>query len=170
MRVRRAIAAAIDHKAVIDGAGDGYGAPIGSHYVPGAFGYVDTTGVNPFNIEKAKALLSEAGIKTPLDLTLTLPPPPYARQEEVIAAQLAKIGIVAKIENVEWAQWLSGTYTNKNYDLTIISHVEPFDRKTLPSRGTTGATSRPNSTNCSTRFRIRRALPTVQNFWVTPSA
>jgi hypothetical protein len=28
---------------------------------------------------------------------------------------------------VEWAQWLSGTYGNKNYDLTIISHVEPFD-------------------------------------------
>ena len=128
VRVRRAIAAAIDRKAVIDGAGDGYGAPIGSHYVPGALGYVDTTGVNPFNIEKAKALLSEAGIKTPLELTLTLPPPPYARQGgEVITAQLAKIGIVAKIESVEWALWLSGTYTNKNYDLTIISHVEPFD-------------------------------------------
>ena len=128
VRVRRAISAAIDRKAVIEGAGDGYGAPIGSHYVPGGFGYVDTTGINPFNIEKAKALLSEAGIKTPLELTLTLPPPPYARQGgEVIAAQLAKIGIVAKIQNVEWAQWLSGTYTNKNYDLTIISHVEPFD-------------------------------------------
>ena len=128
VRVRRAIAAAIDRKAVIEGAGDGYGAPIGSHYVPGALGYVDTTGVNPFNVEKARALLSEAGVKTPLELTLTLPPPPYARQGgEVIAAQLAKIGIVAKIENVEWAQWLSGTYANKNYDLTIISHVEPFD-------------------------------------------
>lgn len=128
VRVRRAICAAIDRKAVIDGAGDGYGAPIGSHYVPGAFGYVDTTGVNPFNVDKAKALLAEAGVKTPLTLSLVLPPPPYARQGgEVIAAQLAKIGIVAKIENVEWAQWLSGTYTNKNYDLTIISHVEPFD-------------------------------------------
>lgn len=128
VRVRRAIAAAIDRKAVIEGAGDGYGAPIGSHYVPGAFGYVDTTGINPFNIDKAKALLAEAGIKTPLELSLKLPPPPYARQGgEVIAAQLAKIGIIAKIENVEWAQWLSGTYTNKNYDLTIISHVEPFD-------------------------------------------
>ncbi len=128
VRVRRAIAAAIDRKAVIEGAGDGYGAPIGSHYVPGAFGFVDTTGINPFNIEKAKALLAEAGIKTPLELSLKLPPPPYARQGgEVIAAQLAKIGIVAKIENVEWAQWLSGTFTNKNYDLTIISHVEPFD-------------------------------------------
>ena len=128
VRVRRAIAAAIDRKAVIEGAADGYGVPIGSHYVPGAFGYVDTTGINPFNIEKAKALLAEAGIKTPLELSLKLPPPPYARQGgEVIAAQLAKIGIIAKIENVEWAQWLSGTYTNKNYDLTIISHVEPFD-------------------------------------------
>jgi len=128
VRVRRAICAAIDRKAVIEGAADGYGAPIGSHYVPGGFGYVDTTGINPFNIDKARALLAEAGVKTPLQLSLVLPPPPYARQGgEVIAAQLAKIGIVAKIENVEWAQWLSGTYTNKNYDLTIISHVEPFD-------------------------------------------
>ncbi len=136
VRVRRAIAAAIDRKAVIEGAGDGYGAPIGSHYVPGAFGYVDTTGINPFNIDKAKALLAEAGIKTPLELSLKLPPPPYARQGgEVIAAQLAKIGIIAKIENVEWAQWLSGTYTNKNYDLTIVSHVEPFDLGNYAKQG-----------------------------------
>ena len=128
VRVRRAIAAAIDRKAVIEGAGDGYGAPIGSHYVPGAFGYVDTTGVNPYDPEKAKKLLAEAGIKTPLELTMTLPPTPYARQGgEVVAAQLAKVGIIAKIQNVEWAQWLSGTYGSKNYDLTIISHVEPFD-------------------------------------------
>jgi peptide/nickel transport system substrate-binding protein len=128
VRVRRAIAAAIDRKAVIQGAGDGYGAPIGSHYVPGAFGYVDTTGVNAYNPEKAKALLKEAGITGPLELTITLPPPPYARQGgEVIASQLAKVGINAKLQNVEWAQWLSGTYGNKNYDMTIISHVEPFD-------------------------------------------
>ena len=128
VRVRRAIAAAIDRKVVIEGAGDGLGAPIGSHYVPGALGYIDTTGVNPFNIDKAKALLKEAGVTTPLELTLKLPPPPYSRQGgEVIAAQLAKAGITAKIENVEWAQWLDVVYGKKNYDLTIISHVEPFD-------------------------------------------
>ena len=127
VRVRRAIAAAIDRKAVIQGAGDGYGAPIGSHYVPGSVGYVDTTGVNPYNPDKARALLKEAGV-TNLELTITLPPPPYARQGgEVIAAMLAKVGINAKLQNVEWAQWLSGVYGNKNYDLTIISHVEPFD-------------------------------------------
>ena len=128
VRVRRAIAAAIDRKAVIEGAGDGLGVPIGSHYVPGALGYVDTTGINPYNVEKAKALLKEAGVKLPLELSLKLPPPGYARQGgEVIAAQLAKVGIVAKIENIEWAQWLDSVYGKKNYDLTIISHVEPFD-------------------------------------------
>ena len=128
VRVRQAIAAAVDRKAVIQGAAEGYGVPIGSHYVPGAFGYVDTTGINPYDPAKAKRLLEEAGIKTPLELTMTLPPPPYARQGgEIIAAQLAQVGIIAKLENVEWAQWLSGTFTNKNYDLTVISHVEPFD-------------------------------------------
>lgn len=127
VRVRRAIAAAIDRKAVIQGAGDGYGTPIGSHYVPGAFGYVDTTGINAYNPERARALLKEAGVSN-LELTITLPPPPYARQGgEVIASMLDKVGIKARLQNVEWAQWLSGTYGSKNYDLTIISHVEPFD-------------------------------------------
>ena len=129
VRVRRAISMAIDRKAVIAGAADGYGVPIGSHYVPGAPGYVDTTGINPYDPEKAKALLKEAGVTTPLELSLVLPPPSYARQGgEVIVAQLAKIGITAKVQNVEWAQWLSNTFSGpKNYDLTIISHVEPFD-------------------------------------------
>ncbi len=129
VRVRRAISMAIDRKAVIQGAADGLGVPIGSHYVPGAPGYIDTTGVNPYDPDKAKALLKEAGVTTPLELSLVLPPPSYARQGgEVIVAQLAKIGITAKVQNVEWAQWLSNTFSGpKNYDLTIISHVEPFD-------------------------------------------
>ncbi len=128
VRVRRAIAAAIDRKVVIEAAADGYGVPIGSHYVPGAPGYVDATGINPYDVQKAKSLLKDAGVALPLELSLKLPPPPYARQGgEVIAAQLAKVGIVAKIENVEWAQWLSGVYANHDFDLTLISHVEPFD-------------------------------------------
>lgn len=128
VRVRRAIAAAIDRKAVIDAAVDGRGIPIGSHYVPTAPGYVDTTAINPYDPAKAKRLLAEAGVKLPLQLDLVLPPPPYARQGgELIAAQLAQVGIVAKIQNVEWAQWISGTYGNKNYDLSVILHVEPFD-------------------------------------------
>lgn len=128
VRVRRALAHAVDRKAFIDGVLEGLAKPIGSHMAPTDAGYVDLTGLAPHDPEKAKALLKEARVATPLNVTLTLPPPQYARKGgEVIAAQLAKVGIVAKIENVEWAQWLSNTFRNKNYDLTIINHVEPLD-------------------------------------------
>lgn len=128
VRVRRAIAMAIDRKQVVDAVAEGFGTPIGSFYVPGAPGYVDLTAVNAYNPDKARALLKEAGVSSPLELSLKLPPTPYARQGgEVIAAMLAKVGIVAKQESVEWAQWLSGVYAQKAYDLTIISHVEPLD-------------------------------------------
>ena len=128
LKVRQAIAYAIDRKAIIDGAQNGLGAPIGSHLTPNDPGYIDLTGMYPHDPEKAKRLLKEAGVTAPLNLTLILPPPAYARQGgQIIAAQLAEVGINAKIEEVEWAQWLSRVYTDKNYDLTIISHVEPLD-------------------------------------------
>ncbi len=127
VRVRRALMHAIDRKAFIDGVLDGYGKPIGSHFAPTDDGYVDLTGTYAYDPEKAKALLKEAGVATPLNVTLTLPPPQYARKGgEVIAAMLAKVGVVAKIENVEWAQWLGGTFKG-NFDLTVINHVEPLD-------------------------------------------
>ena len=130
VRVRRAITHAIDRKAFIDGAQEGLGKPIGSHFAPTDIGYQDLTGMYPHNPDKARALLKEAGINGPLNLTLTLPPPAYARKGgEIIAAQLAKVGINAKIENVEWAQWLSGPFKG-NFDLTIINHVEPLDYAT----------------------------------------
>ncbi|HYM31115.1 MAG TPA: ABC transporter substrate-binding protein [Candidatus Cybelea sp.] len=128
VRVRRAIAYAIDRKAIIDGAMNGLGKPIGSHTVPLDPGYVDLTGMYPHDPEKAKALLKEAGVATPLQVSLKLPPPAYARRGgEIVAAELAQVGIEAKIENLEWANWLDGVYKNKNFDLTIISHVEPQD-------------------------------------------
>jgi peptide/nickel transport system substrate-binding protein len=127
VRVRRALMHAIDRKAFIDGVLDGLAKPIGSHFAPTDAGYVDLTGQYPYDPDKAKALLKEAGVATPLNATLTLPPPQYARKGgEVIAAMLAKVGINAKIEAVEWAQWLSGPFKG-NFDLTVINHVEPLD-------------------------------------------
>lgn len=128
LKVRQAIAHAVDRKAIIDGAMNGLGAPIGSHLTPNDPGYVDLTGLYPHDPEKAKALIKEAGVKTPIDLTLVLPPAPYARAGgPIVQAQLADVGINAKIQEVEWAQWLKGVYTDHDYDLTIISHVEPMD-------------------------------------------
>jgi peptide/nickel transport system substrate-binding protein len=128
LKVRQAIAHAVDRQAVIEGAMFGYGTPIGSHFAPHHPAYVDLTGAYPHDPEKAKALLAEAGHAEGLSLTLKLPPPSYARRGgEIIAAQLAEVGIEAEIVLVEWAQWLEQVFKGKDYDLTIVSHTEPMD-------------------------------------------
>ena len=128
VKVREAIAHAIDRQAIIDGAMFGYGTPIGTHFAPHNPAYIDLTGMSSFDPEKAKALLAEAGFPDGFETTLDLPPPSYARRGgEIIAAQLAAVGIKAEIRNVEWAQWLETVFKGKNFGLTIVSHTEPMD-------------------------------------------
>ncbi|MEM5520854.1 ABC transporter substrate-binding protein [Sulfitobacter sp. AS59] len=128
VKVREAVAHAINRQAIIDGAMFGYGTPIGTHFAPHNPAYVDETGISAFDPEKSKALLAEAGFPDGFETTLDLPPPSYARRGgEIIAAQLADVGIKAKINNVEWAQWLETVFKGKNFGLTIVSHTEPMD-------------------------------------------
>ena len=128
VRVRRAIAHALDRKAIVDGAMFGYGTPIGSHFAPHHPAYIDQTGRYAHDIDKAKSLLAEAGLGEGFKATIKLPPPTYARRGgEIIAAQLAKAGIELEIIPVEWAQWLEQVFRGKDYDLTIVSHTEPMD-------------------------------------------
>ena len=126
--VREAMAHAIDRQAIIDGAMFGYGTPIGTHFAPHHPAYVDLTAQSAHDPDKARALLAEAGLADGFETTLHLPPPSYARRGgEIIAAQLAAVGITAKIINVEWAQWLESVFRGKNFGLTIVMHSEPFD-------------------------------------------
>jgi peptide/nickel transport system substrate-binding protein len=126
--VRRAISFALDRHAIIDGAMFGFGTPIGSHFPPGNPAYVDLTGVYPHDVARARELLAQAGYSQGFSLSLKLPPPSYARRSgEIIAAQLAQIGIRVSIENLEWAQWLDQVYTRHDFDMSIVGHAEPLD-------------------------------------------
>ncbi len=128
VRVRQALAHAINRQEIIDGAMFGYGTPIGTHFAPHNPDYVDLTGQSAYDPEKAKALLAEAGHGDGLTLSLKLPPPSYARRGgEIIAAQLRAVGIETEIANLEWAQWLEQVFRGKDFDLTIVSHTEPMD-------------------------------------------
>ncbi len=128
IKVRQAIAHAIDRKAIIDGAMFGQGTPIGTHFAPHHPAYVDLIGTYAYDPEKAKALLKEAGHGNGIKATLKLPPPSYARRGgEIIAAQLRDIGIDLEIIPVEWGVWVPEVFKGKDYDLTIVSHTEPFD-------------------------------------------
>ena len=126
--VRKAIAHAIDRKELIDGAMFGNAAPIGSHFAPNHPDYIDLTDVHPYDLKRARELMIEAGYGDGITASLKLPPPIYARRTgELMAHQLKKIGINVEIENMEWAQWIDQVLRNRNYDLTVVAHVEPMD-------------------------------------------
>jgi peptide/nickel transport system substrate-binding protein len=129
VRVRRAMAYAIDRKALIEGAMSGYGVPIGSHMDPGNPYYVDLTSVYPYNPQKAKDLLKEAGYPDGFEAVIKLPERyAYAKRSgEIIADMFSQVGIRLKIELIEWGQWIDRVFKNADFDLTVIGHAEPFD-------------------------------------------
>jgi len=128
VRVRKAIAHAINRQELIDGAMFGYGTEIGTHFAPHHPDYLDLTGESSYNPELSRQLLNEAGYADGLSLRLHLPPPSYARRGgEIIASQLRAVGIETEIINVEWGVWLEQVFQGKDFDLTIVSHTEPND-------------------------------------------
>ncbi len=127
--VRQAIAYAIDKQAILKTVGGGFGTVIGSDTVPGdpwySASYAQTYTYNP---AKAKQLLAQAGYGSGLSLTLTLPPYGYATQSgPLIQAYLKKVGVNVTIKDIQWPLWLSQVFTGKNFDMTIIDHVEARD-------------------------------------------
>lgn len=129
LRVRQAIAHALDRAAIIEGTMFGYGIPIGSHLTPASPYYIDLTGLYPYDPEQARALLTEAGYPDGFAATLTLPQiyEIHVRTGEIIADQLSRVGIDLRIELVEWGQWLSRVYSQADYDLTVIGHIGKLD-------------------------------------------
>jgi peptide/nickel transport system substrate-binding protein len=49
------------------------------------------------------------------------------RAGEIIVAQLGKVGVRVRLEQVEWGQWLARVWREADYDLTIIGHAEAWD-------------------------------------------
>ena len=129
VRVRRAIAYAINKEEVIQGSMFGWGTPIGSHLTPVSPYYIDLNWMYPYDPERAKELLAEAGYPDGFEATLKLPQP-YAlhiKTGEIIADQLSRVGIQLKLEIIEWGRWLEEVYENADYDLTIIGHIGKMD-------------------------------------------
>jgi len=129
VRVRRAITHAINKEEVVKGAMFGLGRVLGTNVDPLNPYFVDMAKAVPYSPEKARQLLTEAGYPNGFDAVLRVPPQyPYTVWTgEVIVAQLAKVGVRLKLEQIEWGQWLDRIYRNADYDMTIIGHAEAWD-------------------------------------------
>jgi peptide/nickel transport system substrate-binding protein len=127
--VRQAMAYAIDRQTVIDLVMAGYGTVIGSHWPPVTPYYKEMAGKFPYDPQKAKELLAQAGYPDGFEATIKLPAIyPYSqRAGEVIADMLGQIGIKLKIEIVEWGFWLDRIFKQKDFELSMIGHAEAWD-------------------------------------------
>ena len=134
VRVRQALCYAVDKQEIIDLAFDGYGSPIGSSMYP-AFGkYFDDSLTNYYtkDVEKAKALLAEAGYPDGFDMTITVPSnyKPHMDTAEVLVQQLAQIGVNVAIEPIEWESWVSDVYAGRQFQSTVVG----VDASTMTAR------------------------------------
>ena len=123
-KVRQALRMAIDHKAVLAATG-------GNQALYGPIpeldpGFEDLSSSTSYNPAEAKKLLAEAG-QTNLKLTLTIPSFYGTTISQVLVSQFNAIGVTLTVKNVEFSTWLNDVYTNKDYDLSYVLHVEPRD-------------------------------------------
>lgn len=127
-KMREAVRYAIDHKALVDTCWAGRGALIGSMVPPTDPWYEDLTGLYPHDVAKAKTLLQESG-EANQTLRLRIPTLPYAVScGTVVKSQLEQAGFTVKLDQLEFpAAWLSTVFTNADYDMSIVAHVEPRD-------------------------------------------
>ena len=129
VRVRRALAHAIDRFDLSTIYGTQFKPQlIGSHFAPWHPAYVDLAQRYPFDPARARALLAEAGVEPGTRVALTVPPTDYGRFGGLkIADKLEEVGFRVDLVQVDWKRWMSEVFEKKDYELTLILHVEPLD-------------------------------------------
>ncbi|AZU60947.1 ABC transporter substrate-binding protein [Neobacillus mesonae] len=110
--VRQAINHAIDKKTIIDAFYGGKAIAAKNPMPPSIEGYNDAIQEYPYDLEKAKALLKEAGFEKGFEIDLWAMPvarpymPEAQKVAEVIQESLSKLNIKANIKSVDWATYL----------------------------------------------------------------
>lgn len=111
VRVRKALNMAINKQAIIDAVFQGAARPATNPIPPTMWSYNKDVQDDAYNLDAAKKLLDEAGVK---DLSMKLWAMPVSRPymlnarraAEIMQADFAKIGVTAEIVTYEWADYL----------------------------------------------------------------
>jgi len=133
IRVRRALAYAIDRQSIVQGIVLGLGQPISGPFPVTSWAYNKEVPVPPYDLNQARALLAEAGwtpdsngklVKNgkPFSFTLMTNQGNKVRElcAEVIQQQLKKIGIDVDIRVIEWSTFIREYIDKKNFQAVIL--------------------------------------------------
>jgi len=134
IRVREAIAYAINRQEILDGVQLGLGETIASPYKPGTFWVNKQLKPRPYDPEKSEALLAEAGWSDsdgdgvfdkngiPLSFTILTNNGNKQRADAATIMQhrLKKIGIDVKVRLVEWSAFIENFINKRKFDAVIL--------------------------------------------------
>jgi peptide/nickel transport system substrate-binding protein len=118
----------VNTEAVREIAAEGYGEDITTMVPPSDPWFVDGPGPYPYDPERARALLEEAGVSG-TTVTFKVPNmPQYVRAAQAVQSDLERVGLHTDLQVLEFpAVWLGEVITSKNFQLAIINHAEPRD-------------------------------------------
>lgn len=123
-RVRQAVALAIDRTPIVDAVIQGLGKPATDVLAPGLPGHDPKFVALPFDVERAKKLLMEAGYGPnhplpPFTLTFRASDSTMGRLAQVLKEQWAAAGITADLREEEWGTLLKNENA-QNYDANLM--------------------------------------------------
>lgn len=134
LEVREAIELGINRQDIVDKVFKGIGQGAEGFYSPVIkWAYNDKDVLPKRNIEKAKALLEQAGLKADKDgnylsVELTIMNmDPFPDIATVIKANLKEIGVNVKIDAIEDATWAQKCIVDHNFDFTILCGIHGPD-------------------------------------------
>ena len=131
-KVREAISHAVNKDEIIETAADGMASKLYSAFSPALKDYYNDLGEQyPYDVDRARELLKEAGYENGFDLTITVPSDYkyHIDTAELIQAQLEQIGIRVTLDPIEFSTWLTKVYKEKDYEASVcgfIGYVDPI--------------------------------------------
>ncbi|MDH3791834.1 MAG: ABC transporter substrate-binding protein, partial [Rhodospirillales bacterium] len=123
-RVRQALNMAVDKSAIIDVVFQGAGKAAKNPIPPTIWSYDESTKDYPYDPDKAKALLAEAGVKDLKTNIWAMPVqrpynPNAKRMAELIQADWAKVGVQAEIVSFEWGEYLKRSKAGEHQTILL---------------------------------------------------
>jgi len=127
-RVRQAVAYAIDREDIIKAIYYGYATPTDQPIAPSITGSRPGPLKYPYkaNLEKARQLLKEAGYPNGFEVTCITSSKTWLRREtELIAAQLARVGIRVKIDALDMSTFDTRRVKEKRFEMLLEDISNP---------------------------------------------
>jgi len=132
-RVRQAFAYAIDKRQVMEGVRLGLAREATGPYKPGTWVYTDKVKTYPYDMDKARRLLAEAGWTRNSDGLLVKDGRPFSFElltnqgnderkkiAEIVQAQLRELGVTVEIRPLEWAALLKEYIKKRKFEAIVL--------------------------------------------------